>query len=118
MRISDWSSDVCSSDLFGDRAGVSVAYGRQQRPIVPREQAPERLDRTVADSAGIAGRVALAPGERLPLGAQVLETLELRHSPTTPPSGSTFKIGRESWQERVCSYVEMSVDASSLQKKK
>src|SRR3546814_10038217 len=23
MRISDWSSDVCSSDLFGDRFGVA-----------------------------------------------------------------------------------------------
>src|SRR3546814_4255475 len=24
MRISDWSSDVCSSDLFGDRSGQVI----------------------------------------------------------------------------------------------
>src|SRR3546814_5725798 len=28
MRISDWSSDVCSSDLFTDAAG-SVAYNKK-----------------------------------------------------------------------------------------
>src|SRR3546814_13702429 len=27
MRISDWSSDVCSSDLLGERGGVKVAIG-------------------------------------------------------------------------------------------
>src|SRR3546814_6005072 len=26
MRISDWSSDVCSSDLFGDRGTVALQY--------------------------------------------------------------------------------------------
>src|SRR3546814_12836924 len=26
MRISDWSSDVCSSDLFGRSAGASVGH--------------------------------------------------------------------------------------------
>src|SRR3546814_2108397 len=54
MRISDWSSDVCSSDL--DRRGAllvavaagDVAQGRQQRPC----------------AAGARGAAGLRPGRR------------------------------------------------------
>src|SRR3546814_18807061 len=38
MRISDWSSDVCSSDLFDDFVQVAdgaAAYGCGQRTVVP-----------------------------------------------------------------------------------
>src|SRR3546814_10474610 len=28
MRISDWSSDVCSSDLAGDEAGTKAAFAK------------------------------------------------------------------------------------------
>src|SRR3546814_15085981 len=32
MRISDWSSDVCSSDLFGNRTGIGpLARSKQER---------------------------------------------------------------------------------------
>src|SRR3546814_14608888 len=34
MRISDWSSDVCSSDLHVDLAEGELALGRFLRPIV------------------------------------------------------------------------------------
>src|SRR3546814_14007934 len=30
MRISDWSSDVCSSDLICKRAGIAVMYCAEQ----------------------------------------------------------------------------------------
>src|SRR3546814_14438259 len=34
MRISDWSSDVCSSDLAGDRGSIGpVAQPSKQRPV-------------------------------------------------------------------------------------
>src|SRR3546814_7117285 len=33
MRISDWSSDVCSSDLYADDAPLAVVLGF--RPVVP-----------------------------------------------------------------------------------
>src|SRR3546814_10786293 len=38
MRISDWSSDVCSSDLIyaADAAGRGAGCGREQRPPQPR----------------------------------------------------------------------------------
>src|SRR3546814_17773911 len=31
MRISDWSSDVCSSDLFADKHAHELSGGMQQR---------------------------------------------------------------------------------------
>src|SRR3546814_1377219 len=53
MRISDWSSDVCSSDLQADRARRARecgAAGRKQHPdadpdlVVPDAAADRRLD--------------------------------------------------------------------------
>src|SRR3546814_10453232 len=37
MRISDWSSDVCSSDLdlLGDGVELGVARGVEHRPVEP-----------------------------------------------------------------------------------
>src|SRR3546814_16957348 len=41
MRISDWSSDVCSSDLdIGEGAGARRLVGRQRRAVF-HAQAPE-----------------------------------------------------------------------------
>src|SRR3546814_8338594 len=34
MRISDWSSDVCSSDLRARGIGVALQFGRQPRVLV------------------------------------------------------------------------------------
>src|SRR3546814_6638861 len=54
MRISDWSSDVCSSDLLLDQAdpllhrqrraklGVDVAAYRHVEDVKPREQQPRQ----------------------------------------------------------------------------
>src|SRR3546814_9848804 len=33
LRISDWSSDVCSSDLIPPRAGVAAAFGMIVAPV-------------------------------------------------------------------------------------
>src|SRR3546814_15688509 len=61
MRISDWSSDVCSSDLVGiGEAGVIVGLrlGKQH---------PHRLDQAQPDDAadrGARGRVDAVRGER------------------------------------------------------
>src|SRR3546814_4735368 len=37
MRISDWSSDVCSSDL-AVAVPVRLAGGRRRQPVYPRRQ--------------------------------------------------------------------------------
>src|SRR3546814_1826358 len=75
MRISDWSSDVCSSDLFGDavahvhvRNADHALEGRHQRPVAQREFRLGKLDaggrqrgarRTEVDGRDCAARRAL-----------------------------------------------------------
>src|SRR3546814_5465256 len=82
MRISDWSSDVCSSDLLssisGDQMGIfrSVFHGgRLGQPI---------------------------------LGLDNRFWVESRHSPSGRREGArgwAGEIGRASCRERVCQYV-------------
>src|SRR3546814_1115928 len=49
MRISDWSSDVCSSDLFGDGGAARIGGGVQRVDV--GDAAGERDLRHVADEA-------------------------------------------------------------------
>src|SRR3546814_4345323 len=92
MRISDWSSDVCSSDL-----------GRQHINPSPRDR-PTRLrqrdarHRTHELHRSIGARKGILRGNRR------------RRSP--PP-----EIGRASCRERVCQYVSISVVDVSLKTK-
>src|SRR3546814_10198068 len=72
MRISDWSSDVCSSDLAeGDVGGIEpvVSDGRfrveaGRTPVHERRRADRRLARKtpVEERAGIAAKVEIKPG--------------------------------------------------------
>src|SRR3546814_8913286 len=87
MRISDWSSDVCSSDLRPRRGGAGPDVGRTSRLITGTS---ERLSQPSASSLNrlgdrFEGRMHL--GVRLRIG--------LRH----------IEIGRASCRERVCQYV-------------
>src|SRR3546814_16631886 len=97
MRISDWSSDVCSSDLFlGEIIGVE-----QGRFIII-----SALDTHMAatfgphlpSAAGHAGKIVEPPDESLFVTAR------------------REQIGRASCRERVCQYVSISVVAVSLKK--
>src|SRR3546814_15952029 len=107
MRISDWSSDVCSSDL----------------PAPPRQPVRPREDCVVLLSGGLdslIGAIDLTAMGRKPLAVsnvvrgdgdnQVgfaaaigggLRHLPLNHNATPP----WRKIGRASCRERVCPYV-------------
>src|SRR3546814_1544807 len=90
MRISDWSSDVCSSDL---------AY------II----CPQRL--AVGDSVVAGERVDTKPGNAMLLGQMPVGTI--CHNVEMKPgkggqiarSAGTYEIGRASCRERVCQYV-------------
>src|SRR3546814_2114713 len=79
MRISDWSSDVCSSDLeAGAQQTESGAPGAgNQRPVTP----------------------AAAPGTAVP------HTLGFKVKDSWPDGFVGEKIGRASCRERVCQYV-------------
>src|SRR3546814_20336343 len=93
MRISDWSSDVCSSDLGNPRAFRPCA---QDCPYRPREWRGGRY------------RVGARPGWRR----------SARPTRREDPGGWCRQIGRASCRERVCQYVEISVVAVSLKNKK
>src|SRR3546814_16490625 len=107
MRISDWSSDVCSSDLHDSHA----RHARKEKGAQLR---PRALDRKTADQA-LQGPM-LVPVTCIcisiwpPVGAAVLVVIVM----------SVFfgsKIGGASCRERVCEYVSISVVAVSLKKK-
>src|SRR3546814_14341941 len=105
MRISDWSSDVCSSDLprlSPNVAGVRGRMGlcRTAGEPTPAAAAPPYADVTYADVtyAGVTGD----PSSRIPF----------------MPLRALREIGRAACRERVGQYVSISVVAVSLQKKK
>src|SRR3546814_18357365 len=91
MRISDWSSDVCSSDLFA-------------RLVDARERLQRYAAAVILQGAAQILPVA-AHGERR--GADRAAEIE----------GEDLEIGRASCRERVCQYVSISVVAGSLKKK-
>src|SRR3546814_19084652 len=101
MRISDWSSDVCSSDLDDDRHAHRGARGAgwARRPRVPEDgqHVPRRLGM---------GRQHAVPGN---------EAARLPPRRHPQPDG---EIGRASCRERVCQYVWISVGAGKLKKTK
>src|SRR3546814_15629392 len=99
MRISDWSSDVCSSDLgiAGDDGTVMRPHGRNEFAVTAEKVVPALDDAQVRPGMrpdahdlgqGICGR-AVGP-----------------------------EIGRAACRERVCLYVLYSEGAVLLKKKK
>src|SRR3546814_18173586 len=107
MRISDWSSDVCSSDL-APRSGqfarrvVERFVGHVETPPV-HPQRPARTDVAV-DLQRLGGLDVLCPHEparRVDADGQGSE-----------------EIGRASCRGRGCKYGEYSVVSVSIKKKK
>src|SRR3546814_3691260 len=85
MRISDWSSDVCSSDLGGDALDVLLRHAR--RRLVEQQQLG--LQRQGGgDLQGPLAAVRQLAGRRLGKGGE-----------------ADLEIGRASCRERVCQYV-------------
>src|SRR3546814_11318933 len=102
MRISDWSSDVCSSDLPVLSSSIKEALGQR----------------------GVSGTVlnCLRRGEpEIPTIGMAVAGLyvggyELDWRTLIGGDGR-YEIGRASCRERVCSYVLISVVAVTLKKK-
>src|SRR3546814_15094069 len=125
MRISDWSSDVCSSDLQPQRAvGVAVEQSRDERV----GKGP--LDRDGKNGGlGVSHRIELRHCERSEAIQSGLRKHWIAASPPAPRNDEEFErsadhpsvsaeIGRASGRERVCPYVWIAVVAVSLKKKK
>src|SRR3546814_16610425 len=110
MRISDWSSDVCSSDLH---LGVT---GRNLRSAVRRsgEQMPSSSARVIARTVALVVAVVLAsaaPASADPAGPSDFRSEVTGISPATEGvdaeirGGDSFQIGSASCRGRVCQYV-------------
>src|SRR3546814_13663194 len=100
MRISDWSSDVCSSDLLAAFVFIAALAPAHAQTGAAASQQPTlaiRAARLIAPEHGkvIAHPLVLIEGERI-VSVQ---------SGGTAPAGVPLPIGRASCRERVCQYV-------------
>src|SRR3546814_16684544 len=101
MRISDWSSDVCSSDLVaGLRADADYMIWWHATDVEDLQRAYADFRRTTA-----LGRASNAVWSNVAL-----------HRPAEFHK-SHLLIGRASCRERVCQKVKITVIALSLNKK-
>src|SRR3546814_9463823 len=105
MRISDWSSDVCSSDLFQNNSSYlnganSIFIIEILTPLGPMLAG--------ATSEGIC---LLEFVNRIKLGKEFIELQELLNAAILPGRNKHLdqleneQIGRASCRERVCQYV-------------
>src|SRR3546814_3939283 len=99
MRISDWSSDVCSSDLVRDRAADEARdIERVEAPVADLDTGREIGGGPGGDEVDrAAGRVV--PEQRALRSLQYFDPLEVERGQRG------HEIGRASWRERVCQYV-------------
>src|SRR3546814_11312804 len=105
MRISDWSSDVCSSDLPTSVGGLYIngGWGTGGFKAVP--------------AGGWCLAHVMATGQSHPLASAFgLERFE--SGAMIDEASASGKIGRASCRERVCQYELFSVVGVSLKKKK
>src|SRR3546814_1092640 len=86
MRISDWSSDVCSSDLAVASAGFEVDTANDDRNVIIAK--PRSPSKSYADLSAEAAVLMAKAGEAVQWAGPVVR-----------------KIGRASCRERVCQYV-------------
>src|SRR3546814_13605651 len=105
MRISDWSSDVCSRDLTGllgvYGAGMGGAGFTKAVPS-PRDPNVQRNMKLRIWPGGETHRVLM---ERFGFSAAPLPWAELYTGMQTGIVDGVIEIGRASCRERVCQYV-------------
>src|SRR3546814_16741502 len=102
MRISDWSSDVCSSDLVGD---ALLLLERLVGVLGLEDLGIERLVPTVRGAPNLLDAGPEAFCEIASCDSH-FSALLLQQ-----------EIGRASCRERVCQYVSISLVAASFKKK-
>src|SRR3546814_10191222 len=95
MRISDWSSDVCSSDLTGKERETYVCPNGPRQALRLHLRRRDHRQRRDADRR--------RPGNGT--GAELLQEKGGPQAPRGETPGQAGKIGRASCRERVCQYV-------------
>src|SRR3546814_13668919 len=123
MRIRDWSSDVCSSDLtIAHRCRTVVAMAKlfagARAVVVFVEALPDQIGakpwRRFEGDRG-AQRPKVAAVDAVLGHAVIIVNIAVGHRPGHPDAEN--EIGRASSWERVFQYVEMPVVAVPLKKK-
>src|SRR3546814_997495 len=98
MRISDWSSDVCSSDLVPVTDTGTIAESLANAADLARHAEALGYGRYwVAEHHGMAGIASAATAVVLAHVGHATSTIRI--------GAGGIKIGRESCRERVCQYV-------------
>src|SRR3546814_13403256 len=110
MRISDWSSDVCSSDL------ARLDDARDQPGRAEVAQCDTRHLELAVDTAGTTGQLTAVPDADPRTVPRHLRQGDGRQEPFF--DRNRLELGRASCRERVCQYVSISVVADQLKKKK
>src|SRR3546814_11651468 len=105
MRISDWSSDVCSSDLA---AAVERVAQLHRRTV-----AFEQRDRCVV--VGLRVRVAVEPDQHRPARAEQACAAP-RVVARRVAVEQVAELGRASCSDNMCQYLSISVVACSFKK--
>src|SRR3546814_11420454 len=104
MRISDWSSDVCSSDPLGQHAAFAVAD-------IPRRRAHQAADRMLfLELAHVDRHQRVLAAEALDLAttARLLKLRGRAMQAAVPVGQGDMAMGRASSRERVGQTVRMS----------
>src|SRR3546814_14337392 len=112
MRISDWSSDVCSSDLARIDLETERAIDAEVVPVGDKDEGTPVRGRAEAGDDGDPIGGDLKPVEALEVGG-VAELRAILES-----GRAAEEIGRASSRERVCQYEKISVGACYYKKKK
>src|SRR3546814_8116333 len=120
MRISDWSSDVCSSDLAGVTKGGLLHHFPSKQVLIEAlfvdllEQLAAQIDQAMEADEGSYGRFTRAYLQAMTRlaaetsnGVWTALTLAMQSEKSLRAlwSGWLEEIGRASCRERVCQYV-------------
>src|SRR3546814_15391812 len=104
MRISDWSSDVCSSDLLGTGSGaiaISIALACPQVAMIATDCSPGALDLARRNARTLRAQVDFYQGDwydALPVTSTPAATEAL--SPCAEQKSSTPPAHRKSEERR------------------
>src|SRR3546814_7245786 len=82
MRISDWSSDVCSSDLeFGARHVAGFVAGQEKDAVGDLLRLPDPAERDVRQQGSGDFRIGMGRSEERRVGKECVSTCRSRWSP-------------------------------------
>src|SRR3546814_12164104 len=99
MRISDWSSDVCSSDLRETLARLNAQIGARS------DEAVEESWRETAEALSAAQARVAAFEQEVAVLTRLAQALETARSDARDLYLTPVKIGKASCRERVCQSV-------------